>query len=119
MIHSILHVIWEEHIDWAVGSLGGGLLALLLAFLALRAFSEQSYGSGCIFAASELVSAILCCDAWRWALSVSGKTDAALLGIWGYTPLALFCYLLLLLGPVCIAFNICGLVRKRVLQVRV
>lgn len=116
MIHSILHVLWEDHVDWIIGSLGGGLLALLLIFLSLRAFSEQSYVNGCILAVSELVSAFLCCDSWRWALSVSGKIDSFLLGIFSYTPLGLFCYGILLLGPVCIAVNICGLVRKRILQ---
>lgn len=116
MIHSILHVIWEEHIDWAVGSLGGALLSILLIFLSLSAFYNQNYGTGCCMAALELVFALLCCDAWRWALSVSGKTDAALLGIWGYPHLALFCYLILLLSPACFAVNIFGLVRKRILQ---
>lgn len=118
MIHSILHVLWENHVDWAVGSLGGGLLSAVLIFLSFAAFSEQNYGKGCGLAVLELVSAILCCDSWRWALSVSGKTDAELLGIWGYPHLALFCYLILLMGFVCIAFNICGLVRKRAAQGR-
>ena len=39
MIHSILHVIWEEHIDWAVGSLGGGLHRVQH----LRACSETGF----------------------------------------------------------------------------
>lgn len=114
MIHSILHVLWEEHFSWVLGSVGGGLLSLLLIFLSLAAFSEQYYSRGICLAALELVSAFLCCDAWRWALSVSGKRDAYLLGIRSYTVFAVFCYGILLLGVVCVAANLCGLVRERV-----
>lgn len=114
MIHSILHVLWENYVDWAIGSLGGGLLSILLIFLSLAAFCNQNYGKGCSLAALELVSAFLCCDSWRWALSVSGKTDSFLLGIRSYTPLGAFCYSILLLGLVCIALNIFGHVRERI-----
>ena len=112
MTHSVLHVLWENYVSWALGSAGGGLLSILLISLSVWAVVKKQYDRASALAALELIPALLCCDSWRWALSVSGKADASLLGILSYPLLGAFCYGILAFGVICIAVSVHGFIAR-------
>ena len=91
-----------------------GILGLTAAFLLLvRCFRAHRYVPGLLFACLELLSAVPPTLAWMDALWNSGKRDWFLLGLLGYTPIALCFYAMFIAGAVCLILNIRGIVRGK------
>lgn len=91
-----------------------GLLGITVAFLRIvRCFQERRYVTGMLAACLGLLSAVPLTVWWMCALKVSGKTDWYLLGLLGYPFPAVCFYALFVIGAVCAALNIRGIVRGK------
>ena len=56
---------------------------------------------------------MLSSSAWAYALKISGKVDWFLLGLLGYTPIALIFYTMLLVGVVCIGISLSHIIKQK------
>lgn len=97
---------------WVVQILGFGLLAFIMFVLSADFAWIKEHKLGLLFGGLELISAYISSSAWAWALKVSGKSDWFLLGLFGYTPIALICYSMFIVGIICLIVNFCGLIKR-------
>lgn len=97
--------------DWEVQMLGFGSLACLIFVLSAFFTWKKKRILGLLLGVLELILAVISSSAWAWALKISGKKDWFLLGLLGYTPIALVCYSMLAVGIVCLIANFCGIMK--------
>lgn len=88
---------------------GFGFLALGLFGCSLVLAKQKHYIAGLVFGVLELLAGAVSCRVWMLALKVSGKSDWFLLGLLGYTPVALIFYAMMGAGILCVVLNFRGL----------
>lgn len=88
-----------------------GCFVFSIAFIVFTA--KKPHIVGLAFGALELILGVLFSSAWAYALKISGKVDWFLLGLLGYTPVALIFYTMLLVGVACIGVNLWFIVRQK------
>ena len=97
--------------DWVTQIFAFGLLALALFIASLVFFRLKKSRAGLICGVLELVSGAISCAAWADALKVSGKRDWFLLGLLGYTPIALIFYAMIGCGLLCTVMNFVRIIK--------
>lgn len=95
-----------------------GSIALILFICSTRGIWKRAYKAGMLFTVLEMMSGAAASAAWAWALKVSGKTDWSLLGIRGYTPIAVIFWCMDGVGLICLALCMGGLIKDKLTGVR-
>lgn len=95
-----------------------GSLALIFFILSLRFAWKRKYKTGMLLAVLELMNGAVSSTAWAWALKVSGKTDWSLLGIRGYTHIAVIFWCMDGVGFICLALCMGGMIKDGIAKIR-
>ncbi len=95
--------------DWFLQLIGFGVAAFFMFIFSVSSAEAKRYKAGLLFGGLELLSAAVSSGAWAYALKISGKTDWFLFGLFGYTPIALICIAMFVVGIGCVAVNARGL----------
>ncbi len=98
--------------DWLLQVLLFGLVALFFSITSVSATLQNRYALGLCVGILELLSATISASAWAYALKISGKMDWFLLGLLGYTPIALIFMAMFVVGILCVLASIRGLIKK-------